>query len=410
MHLHFLGANRQVTGSRYLLEAAGKQVLIDCGMFQEREFLSRNWQTCPIPPSEIEAMLLTHAHLDHCGLIPRLVREGYRGPIYCTPPTTPLADLILRDSAKIQSEDADYKKARHAREGRSGPHPEDVLYSEQDVSLSMPLFRSAPYRKPIAVTEAISVIFYDAGHILGSAMLELQVTEGNLMRRILFSGDIGQWNKPLIRDPTLFDEADFVVMESTYGDRDHENGGDVETQLETVIHDTVSRGGNVVIPTFAVERAQELLFHLSRLIHANRIPDLPVYLDSPMSVDATEIFRQFPDCFDAETWQLIRSNASPLKFPGLRHVPNGRRIESHQPRQGLVRHHGQLRNVQRRTHQTSPEAKHQSARIDNSLCRVPEPWNARAIDPGWPARRTDSWAVLPRQSEHRADLRVLRPC
>jgi metallo-beta-lactamase family protein len=224
----------------------------------------------------------------------------------------------LRDSAEIQAEDAALKKKRHAREGRLGQYPETVLYSEQDVDRTMPLFRNASYRQPFAVTDAISATFYDAGHILGSAMLELQVNEGTTTRSILFSGDIGQWNKPIIRDPTLFEEADYVVMESTYGDRNHEISGDVESQLAAVIHDTVTRGGNLVIPTFAVERAQELLYYFGRLIHAGRIPDLPVYLDSPMSVDVTEVFRKFPEYFDAETWQLIRSNVSPLKFPGLR--------------------------------------------------------------------------------------------
>lgn len=318
MQLHFLGANRQVTGSRYMLEIAGKQVLVDCGMFQERDFLYRNWAPSPIPPKDCDALLLTHAHLDHCGLIPRLVREGYRGPIYCTEPTLPLTEIILRDSAKIQSEDVAYKKRRHAREGRSGPHLEEPLYDEHDVEQAMRLFRSVPYRKPITVADGLTVTFYDAGHIFGSAMLEFQATQSAVRQRILFSGDIGQWNKPIIHDPTLFTEADHVIMESTYGDRNHEIAGDVETQLAQVIHETVKRGGNIIIPTFAIERAQELMFHLSRLHHSRRIPSLPVYLDSPMSVDATEVYFRFPQFFDAETTQLIRSNMSPLKFPGLR--------------------------------------------------------------------------------------------
>lgn len=318
MRLHFLGANRQVTGSRYMLEVSGKQIFIDCGMFQEREFQCRNWEPSPIPPPEIDALLLTHAHLDHCGLIPRLVREGYRGPIYCTAPTEPLARIVIQDSAEIQAEDAAYKKKRHAREGRCGKHPEEVLYTEADAELSMSLFRGVPYRQSVQVTDDLSVTFHDAGHILGSAMLELVARENGRQLKLLFSGDIGQWNKPIIRDPTLFEDADYVVMESTYGDREHETAGDVESQLAEIIRETVARGGNVVIPTFAIERAQELLYHLSRLVHRDAIPDLPVYLDSPMSVDATDIFRRFPECFDAETWNLIRSQQSPLKFPGLR--------------------------------------------------------------------------------------------
>lgn len=328
MKLHFLGANRQVTGSRYMLEVNGKQVLIDCGMFQEREFLERNWETSPIPPHEIDVMLLTHAHLDHCGLIPRLVSAGYRGPIYCTPPTAPLAELIMHDSAKIQAEDVAYKKKRHAREGRRGRFPEEVLYTDEDVDLSASLLRTVPYREARGVTDSITVTFHDAGHILGSAMLEFRVREQSTTQTVLFSGDIGQWNKPILRDPSVFTSADYVVMESTYGDRNHENivaqhgnrplRGDVEAQLAEIVRDTVARGGNLVIPTFAVERAQELMFHFSRLVRKGLIPDLPLYLDSPMAVDATEIFRQFPECFDGETWKMIQSNASPLKFPGLR--------------------------------------------------------------------------------------------
>ena len=318
MKLQFLGANRQVTGSRYLLEAGGQQVLIDCGLFQEREFQDRNWDPHSIPPRDVDALLLTHAHLDHCGLIPKLVREGFRGPIYCTRPTAPLADVVLMDSAKIQSEDAAYKKKRHIRESRVAAHPYEPLYTEDHVIKSMKLFQRVDYRQPVKITDSISVVFHDAGHILGSAMFEVLVTENGSLRRVLFSGDIGQWNRPIIRDPTLFEAADYVIMESTYGDRDHETEIDVATQLVQVIRDTVARGGNVVIPTFAVERAQELMWHISRLVHANQIPDIPVYLDSPMSVDVIEIFHEFHDYFDVETWRMIQSRQSPLMFPGLR--------------------------------------------------------------------------------------------
>ncbi len=317
MKLHFLGANRQVTGSRYCLETADSKIMIDCGMFQEREFLSRNWEPNSIAPSDCDAMLLTHAHLDHCGLIPKLVANGFQAPIYCTRPTVDLAEVILRDSAKIQEEDAAYKRKRHEREGRRGKYPEQALYGEDDVLKTLPMLSGVPYETLWRVTDAISVIFHDAGHILGSAMLEVIVAEQGVTRRVIFSGDIGQWNKPLIRDPSLFESADYVVMESTYGDRNHEDGGDVETQLCDVINDTIRRGGNVVIPTFAVERAQELMYYISRLVHDDRIPDVKVFLDSPMAVDVTNIFRKYRDCFDQEAWELIGSNQSPLQFPGL---------------------------------------------------------------------------------------------
>ncbi|MCA9118712.1 MAG: MBL fold metallo-hydrolase [Planctomycetaceae bacterium] len=317
MKLHFLGANRQVTGSRYCLETAESKVMIDCGMFQEREFLSRNWEPNSIAPSECDAMLLTHAHLDHCGLIPKLVANGFHAPIYCTRPTVDLTEVILRDSAKIQEEDAAYKKKRHEREGRKSKYPEKALYGEDDVLKTLPMLSGVPYETVLRVTDDISVVFHDAGHILGSAMLEVTVTENGVTRRVIFSGDIGQSDKPLIRDPSFFESADFVVMESTYGDRNHEDRGDVETQLCDVINETIGRGGNLVIPTFAVERAQELMYYISRLVHADRIPDVKVFLDSPMAVDVTNIFRQYRECFDEEAWELIGSNRSPLQFPGL---------------------------------------------------------------------------------------------
>lgn len=318
MKLHFLGANRQVTGSRYCLEVGDFKVLVDCGLFQERQFQDRNWHDSPIPPGEIDAVVLTHAHLDHCGLLPKLVREGFSGPIYCTRPTAALSEIVLRDSAEIQEEDAAYKKRRHARERRRGKHPEVPLYTEADVEQTLPRFQGIPYRKLTQIGPDIAITLHDAGHILGSAMLEIQT--GTPSRRLLFSGDIGQWGKPLIRDPTSLPGADYAVMESTYGDRDHQDGGDIETQLLRVINETVERGGNVVIPTFAVERSQELMYHISRLVHDNRIADIPVFLDSPMAVDVTDIFRQYPDCFDQETWQLITSDEPPLRFPGLKLV------------------------------------------------------------------------------------------
>ncbi len=318
MKLHFLGANRQVTGSRYCLEAAGHKVLIDCGMFQERPFQDRNWEPSPVPPGDIDALLLTHVHIDHSGLIPRLVGQGFSGPIHCTRPSVDLAEVMLRDSAKIQEEDAAYKKRRHKREGRKGKHPEIPLYTVVEVEKALPLFQPTPYAKPVEVADGITVVFHDAGHILGSAMLEVTVTENGQSRRVLFSGDIGQWNKPLIRDPSLLDQADYVVMESTYGDRDHQQRGEIDVQLADVINDTVGRGGNVVIPTFAVERAQELMYYISRLVHEDRIPDITIFLDSPMAVDVTDIFRRYRDCFDQETWDLITSGDTPLHFPGLR--------------------------------------------------------------------------------------------
>lgn len=317
MKLHFLGANRQVTGSRYCVEVGEQRVLVDCGMFQERDFLSRNWEISPIRPQDISAMLLTHVHIDHSGLIPKLVKDGFRKPIYATEASVQLVDIMLRDSAEIQMEDAAYKRKRHAREGRTGRFAEDPLYTTRDVDQSLPLFRGVPYGKLVNVTDQVSVTFFDAGHILGSAMLDVAVQENGKTIHILFSGDIGQWKKPIIRDPTLFDQADYVVMESTYGNRDHEEGGDIETQLADVIQRTAQRGGKVIIPTFAVERAQELMYFLGRLVRAGRIPSMPIFLDSPMAVDVTAIYRRCHDYFDQETWEMINAKQPPWTFPGL---------------------------------------------------------------------------------------------
>jgi len=318
--LHFLGANRQVTGSRYCLEVGRSHVLIDCGLFQERDFLDRNWQPSPVPAAKIDALLLTHAHIDHSGLIPRLVSQGFRAPIYATPPSVELAEIVLRDSAEIQMEDALHKRERHRKEGRQGKHPEVPLYTEQDVDRTLRRFGKITYNKPFDVCPGVKAVYRDAGHILGSAMIEVIVNENGHEQRIVFSGDIGQWNKPLMHDPSACTAADYVVMESTYGDRDHEHRGDVATQLADIVTDTVARGGNVIVPTFAVERAQELMYHLGRLQRAGRIPEIPVYLDSPMAVDVMDVFRRHQKYLDAAAWNEISAGQPPLDFRMLRLV------------------------------------------------------------------------------------------
>ena len=293
MKIHFLGASRQVTGSRYVLQTDQASLMVDCGMFQEREFLARNWDKCPFPPTELDGLLLTHAHIDHSGLLPRLVAQGFRGPIYCTPATADLAAVLLKDSAEIQQEDAAYKQKRHRKEGRKSKYPVVPLFEMADVEKTLELVRPIAYGQELSLP-GVRVVFHDAGHILGSAMLELVVGNGADARRVVFSGDIGQWNKPIIRDPSLLTAGDVVVMESTYGDRDHEPTEDVRTQLKRAILDTCEANGKVIIPTFAVERAQELMYYISQLVHANEIPDIPVFLDSPMAIDVTEIFRAAP--------------------------------------------------------------------------------------------------------------------
>jgi metallo-beta-lactamase family protein len=319
--LQFLGATRQVTGSQYYIEADGARLLVDCGMFQERAFLNRNWDPSPIRPRDLNAVLLTHAHVDHCGLAPKLIQEGLRCPIMTTAASVELVELVLRDSAQIQAEDAEFKTKRHRKEGRTGAYPVKPLFTSRDVERTVPLLQAVPYNEPVKVNSHVSVRFHDAGHILGSAMIELEVCSHGEPRRVLFSGDIGQWDRPIIRDPSVFTEADYVVMESTYGNRLHENHHrDVETQLADVIHKTIDQGGNVVVPIFAIERAQEMIYHLSCLVRAGRVPSLPVFLDSPMAADVTDIFRRHRDDFDDDMREMLAAGCSPLGFPGLKIV------------------------------------------------------------------------------------------
>ena len=320
MKLHFLGANRQVTGSRYCLEVAGHEVMIDCGMFQERQFQTRNWTESPLPIPSIDALLLTHVHIDHCGLIPKLVKDGFQAPIYATEPSVGLIDIMLRDAAEIQEEDIAYKFKRHQREHRKSPFPYEPLYTVADVDRTIPLCQAVKYSQPIAVTPHVTARFFDAGHILGSAMIQLDVHENGEHRRIVFSGDIGQENKPIVRDPSYLEDADYIVMESTYGDRNHDRPGDTETQLAAVVNDAVARGGNVVIPTFAVERAQELIYHFGRLVRAGRIPPLPMFLDSPMAVDVTQVYLKFHEYCDEALLKMVQDQHAPYVYDNLKYV------------------------------------------------------------------------------------------
>ncbi len=317
MRLQFLGAAREVTGSQYYFRTDGAKVLVDCGLFQEREFLYRNWDSCPVRPRDIDMVLLTHAHIDHCGLLPKLVQEGFRGPVMTTSASADLVAVVLRDSAQIQAEDAAFKKKRHRKEGRKGKYSEEPLYAMRDVDRTLPLLRAVPYDRPQRINDGLWASFHDAGHILGSAMIELQAADAGRQRRLLFSGDIGQSDKPLIGPPTDFSQTDFLVMESTYGDRNHENHRGIEDQLAELIGETIRGGGKAIIPIFAIERAQELIYFLGRLRRAGRIPSVPVFLDSPMAAEVTELFRHHRDFLDPRTRQRLDAGDAMLDFPGL---------------------------------------------------------------------------------------------
>jgi metallo-beta-lactamase family protein len=317
MKLQFLGAVRQVTGSKYYLETDGTRILVDCGMYQERDFLDRNWNVLPVRPRDVDLVLLTHAHIDHCGLLPKFVADGFHGKILATAPTCGLVDILLRDSAQIQAEDAEFKEKRHRKEGREGRFPVRPLYTLRDVERTLPLLEPVSYHQPVRVGDNASAVFHEAGHILGAAMVELIVQECDCSRRIVFSGDLGMPGKPFVRSPDQLTEADWLVLESTYGDRDHADGGSIEDQLATAINEAVDAGGKVLVPIFAVERAQELLYYLGRLVRAGRIPSIPAYLDSPMAADVNKVFARFRDWFDPDLQRRLAAGETLLGFPGL---------------------------------------------------------------------------------------------
>ncbi|MBI2854301.1 MAG: MBL fold metallo-hydrolase [Chloroflexi bacterium] len=330
MKLSFLGAAQNVTGSRYLLEADGFRLLVDCGMYQERDLKVRNWDPFPVPPRSIDAVLLTHAHLDHCGFLPRFVRDGFRGRIYCTPATADIVEIMLKDSAHIQQEDVEQKRKRHEREGRKSPHPYVPLYTIEDVQDTLPLVTSVSYKSPVALGKGVQATYYEAGHVLGAAMIKVEIARNGDRTAVLFSGDVGRWNVPILRDPTVFEGADYVLVESTYGDRVHSGSEIIGQQLADVIRHTTATGGNVIVPSFALERSQEVLYHLNLLLMQGRIPRTKVFLDSPMAVSVTRVFEQHPELFDRDMVGLVEGGNSPFRLPGLtmvRTVEDSRSID-----------------------------------------------------------------------------------
>ncbi len=317
MKLTFLGAAHEVTGSCTLLNACGKHILIDCGM-EQGENIYENCEL-PIPPGELDAICLTHAHIDHSGKIPAMVAAGYMGPIYATEATHKLCDIMLRDSAHIQEFEAEWRNRKAKRAGIDHYEP---LYTMQDAEKALKYFESYPYHKEIMLFDGISIRFLDAGHLLGSSSILFTITENGKTQTLLFSGDLGNKNRPLIRDPEKPTEADYVVIESTYGNRLHGKRPDYVAQLTSILQDTFDRGGNVVIPSFAVGRTQELLYLLRIIKEKNLIKrhhGFPVYVDSPLAVEATNIYSMdMNDFYDDETVALKAKGIDPIHFKDLR--------------------------------------------------------------------------------------------
>ena len=316
MKLRFLGAAHEVTGSCTLLEASGYKILVDCGMEQGAD----TYENCEIPvlPADIDCVLLTHAHIDHSGKIPMLVAQGFHGAVYCTGATRVLCDMMLKDSAHIQESEAEWKNRKAERSGGTKYVP---LYTMQDVEATMPLFVPCDYEKSYQILDNVKLRFIDAGHLLGSSSIEVTVTEGDVTKVILFSGDVGNIDRPLIKDPRKPEHADIVVVESTYGNRHHGARADYITQMTRMIQETLDRGGNLVIPAFAVGRTQEMLY-LIRHIKDNGLiknhPNFQVWVDSPMAVEATEIYAgNVMGYYDDEAMEYIRQGIDILNFNGL---------------------------------------------------------------------------------------------
>ena len=317
MKLHFIGADHEVTGSAHFLSACGKNILVDYGMEQGVNVFEN--AELPVSPSEIDYLLVTHAHVDHTGMIPALYKNGFKGEIYATSATCELCDIMLRDSAHIQEFEAEWKNRKNKRAGKEHFEP---AYTMEDVEGVLSHFHKVSYNEDLTLCEGIAISFTDVGHLLGSSSIKIIITEDNVTKTIVFSGDIGNINQPIIKDPAYTTEADYVVMESTYGDRLHGDRIDYVSELSDILNDTFSRGGNVVIPSFAVGRTQEILYFI-RKIKEDRLvygyDDFEVIVDSPLAIEATNIFKEnYADCFDEEAMELINAGINPISFEGLR--------------------------------------------------------------------------------------------
>jgi metallo-beta-lactamase family protein len=318
MKIEFLGAAKTVTGSSFIISDADFTIMVDCGMFQgttqirERNYFHQNYI-----PKKIDALLLTHAHIDHSGLIPKLVKNGFYGNIYTTKATADLCSIMLPDSGHIQEMDAAFVNKRNLKLNRK---PIEPLYTSDDAIESLKNFVPVSYDEIIQVHPRVEVRFRNAGHILGSSFIEMWVDEGNSKTKIVFSGDIGPKEQAIICDPQIVEEADILLMESTYGDRLHKNKTDTYLEFKNIINEAYNRKGNIIIPAFAIERTQEIIYTLSRLFKEGQIPSMPVYIDSPLAISATEIFKKNKDLFDDDMRKRILAGDSPLEFPNLHYT------------------------------------------------------------------------------------------
>jgi len=306
MRINFYGAAQTVTGSRHLLDINGKRLLLDCGLYQghRKDTYERN-QNFPFDVTSVDAVILSHAHIDHSGNLPNLVKQGYRGPIYATTASVDLSDTMLRDSGHIQEADAEFVNKRRARRGEE---PIEPLYTIADAAAVTEQFVKQPYDEPFEPLPGVQARLVEAGHILGSAAVVLDIEEAGRKSRLWFSGDIGRPGMPIVRDPVMPSGADYLIMESTYGDRSHDDPPQAYEALQDVLVRTIGRGGKVIIPSFAVGRTQALVYYLHEMLKQHQIPRVPVFVDSPLAVNVTDVFREHPECFDEETRAFMRAD------------------------------------------------------------------------------------------------------
>ena len=323
MKLTFWGAAGTVTGSMHLLEADGKRILLDCGLAQgRRKDTDAKNRHLPFAASSIDAVVLSHAHIDHSGNLPTLVKNGFAGPIYSTPATIDLCNWMLRDTAHIQEHDAEFLNRRRERRKAAGLENGHVvpLYTMVDAEQTLPLFHPVPYHSPFNLAPRLSYQAYDAGHILGSSNIVLSDSTGAAPVRLIFSGDIGRAGLPILRDPETMPPAEYLVMESTYGGRLHKDPSHVENKLADVVNRTARRGGRIIVPAFAVGRTQQLVLLLHQLANAQRIPNIPIFVDSPLAVNVTAVHRDHPECFNEETRGFLKNHEDPFGFRRLQYV------------------------------------------------------------------------------------------
>lgn len=325
MKLTFRGAAGEVTGSMHQLEVDGRQYLLDCGLAQgRRKEADRKNRHLPVDAANISAVLLSHAHIDHSGNLPSLVKNGFNGPIYTTPATIDLCDAMLRDTAHIQEKDAEFvnKRAEHRRrEGRTnGPEPVEPLFTMEDAERTLPLFQPVGYYTPKSLDQHLSYECYDAGHILGSSSLILNYRTSAGRVRLAYSGDVGRPDLPITRPPDTLPPVHYLIMESTYGGRFHKSAAHVSGKLRDVVNRTCARGGRIIVPAFAVGRTQQLVLLLHELANEGRIPGVPIFVDSPLAVNVTEVFRNHVECFDAETRQYLLDGEDPFGFGRLQYI------------------------------------------------------------------------------------------